>query len=486
MIRKIWDNNRALIRKDLQEVRGYSKGIDRFLFLLAVLFCLAAIYYSDIAITGPFGCIFWDSLFDGQPLSFYRNALQSGIAVEGAVYDIGAYVFFAIWDLPVWIIYKETGCSLTSMGFLYWYRLLPTLFLFLDALELRKLAASLGYDDRTSVFASILFLLSSCAFFPVFVAVQYDVIPVFFMLRGIRAWYRHDEKRFLVDFAISLTVKPFTLLVLLLLVLWRDRNVWKIIIRLFLSCLPMILCKLIYSLDPTYRQTVSGFLGNKLSQVFSYAIPGGFGNISLLIICFAVIYLYAYLKGKDRENSKDREDQKNDLRPMLLCFALFASYLCFGEMFPYWTMYLAPFAVLSVLAGLTPDNRNRQLLVDFIWNGCVLVLMIFKYYWVYGGDHTFAYLILRPFCGSVLAGNGGTTVAGILRRTGLEAMTPALSAVLLVCLSEILLCAFRHAGERVSVPADHGIRIQLRIRLLVILGFLCLTLAALAITVLGL
>ena len=97
---------------------------DLLLLTLAAGFCFLTMYYSDITITSRFSLTLWDSLFDGRLLSFYDNALASGVAPEGAVYDIGIYAVFAIWGLPVWILRNVAGLDPMSVGSLLWFKLL--------------------------------------------------------------------------------------------------------------------------------------------------------------------------------------------------------------------------------------------------------------------------------------------------------------------------------------------------------------------------
>ena len=100
--------------------------------MVALLVCFFTMYYADITVTSRFSLIFLDSLFDGSPLSFYSNALASGIAPEGAVYDIGMYIIFAVWNLPVWILQKTARLNAMSVGALLWVKLLPVLCAFLS------------------------------------------------------------------------------------------------------------------------------------------------------------------------------------------------------------------------------------------------------------------------------------------------------------------------------------------------------------------
>ena len=108
------------MRKKIVEIwsiiKEETRKIDRLFFISALLFSFLTMYYVDITVTSQFGLVFIDSLFDLKPFGFYANALNTGIAPEGAVYDIGAYVIFGIWSVPVWILNRLFGVSVLSVS----------------------------------------------------------------------------------------------------------------------------------------------------------------------------------------------------------------------------------------------------------------------------------------------------------------------------------------------------------------------------------
>ena len=132
-------------------------------------------YYADITVTAQYSLCFIDSLFDGKPFSFYNNALMSGIAPEGAVYDVGMYIIFAIWNLPIWILGKIADINILGIFPLLWFKTLLIVFAYGTLWLLKKIVSYLKFDEYTVKYLKWVYILAPLFVFPVFVAAQYDI-----------------------------------------------------------------------------------------------------------------------------------------------------------------------------------------------------------------------------------------------------------------------------------------------------------------------
>ncbi len=460
---------------------------------IATLYCFLTMYYADITVTGQYGLVFLDSLFDGRLRSFYTNALASGVAPEGAVYDIGTYIVFGIWSIPVWIFNRLFGISPLSVGALLWFKLLPVLLLMGASLILVHIMLELGFDHQSASYGGILFLLSLSSFFPVFVAVQYDIIAVFLMLVGIKYYLIGERKKFLLFMALSMTIKPMTLLVMLLMIVAYEKDIFNIIKDSVAGASLLILCKGLYFTDQGYKNSSGSFLKKSMSVVLDATIDGSFGGVSIFVLSVVVCYMAAYLMSafSINEGHSSNEMKKKSGQVMILLLAVWTSFCCFGKMTVYWSIYMTPFAVIAVMyAGKLSDMR-QWLLIDLVANIVLTILMIFRYPWVYGGDKTYAYLVLKPFCTRVLNGEHGHMVSGILRRFITDEMDPAISAVLvglmLVCIVYTYVMLNKCDIQKISTTlpvATHKImctHVILRVTMLYV--WIALTIVALAVTI---
>ncbi len=421
------------------------KTIDAVFAVIALAFSFLTMYYADITVTGQYGLTFWDSLFDGKFLSFYENALSNGVAPEGAVYDIGTYIIFGIWQFPVWILNKVLGVSALSVGALLWLKILPVLFLVLTTYETAELSVKLGMSDTLKAQVGIIFITSLLTYMPVMAVAQYDVIPLYFMVKAINAYVDRDDRSFYINFAISMTVKPITILALFVLIILRQKNVIKIVIDLIKGSFLMIICKAIYSTNEAYKLSCSGFLQKNMSSLFDASINmGRLGNASLFIVGLVIIYLVAYFDESNINVSKGNEALGQigiNRKALLYLFSVWAVFVAFASATCYWTIYMAPFVV--IVCFMSEKHLDKVLLIETIMECALTVLMVLSFSWVYGGDMTYGYLILKAFCGKAIAGEDGKTIAGLLKWIfSAGELAPAICGVFVACLVAIGIVAY--------------------------------------------
>lgn len=458
------------------ELCQHVRRIYVYLFLAVACFAALTMYYADITVTGQFGLVFLDALFDGKPLQFYAYAQQSGIAPEGAVYDIGTYVIFGFWSLPVWLLHKFLGVSALNVGSLLWFRLLVLLFYFGTIVLVERIGRLLYRNEKDAVYASFLYAISLSAFFPVFVASQYDALSVFFMLWGIYRYLQGSNKWPWI-FAISMTIKPMTLFVLVILVLCKEKNIIRIVIQMLKGMSLLLVCKLLYLSNPAYQETVAAFLSKNTGFLFASSFNTPNGEVSLFFLAIVLIYAAAYLSR-----------MKDERLTILMIFCLWSAFQIFGGMTCYWSIYLAPFLVLTAL--MTDRSRmNLSLLIQFAAEACMLIVYILNFSWVYGGDKTYSYLVLKPLSEQALnKGNTPSTAAGLLRTVHIDQYASGLLAAAFGCLIAIAVLCYRNIKEESTVASKMYENAALeeeitpwhwRLRLLVLYGFALYTLWAL-------
>lgn len=385
----------------------------------ALVICFFTMYYADITVTSRFSLIFLDSLFDGIPLNFYSNALASGIAPEGAVYDIGMYIVFAIWNLPVWILQKVISLDAMSIGALLWAKLLPVICAFLSTILVKRIGVLLGYCEKIQSVVSFVYLFSFLLFFPVFVAAQYDIIPTLLIMYGVYVYICGKSKKFIVCFALAMTMKPFALFPFIAMVLFKNKKVLSITKFCVAGICPMLVCKILYAFSDGYLESSGEFLANGLHEVFpSFKI--GNGEVPLFFLAILLIYFYAY------SNSLGEAGEKENRKIIWIITCVWTAFVMFVTINPYWIVYLAPFLTLTIF--MSGKEIELCLFLEWIFEVFITVIMIINYPWVYGGVEEFRYLILRPIYDIFINGIEGVTVGGILNRLHLSELSPVIIA----------------------------------------------------------
>lgn len=452
---------------------------DLILFLLGILFCFLTMYYWDITVTSRFSLIFIDSLFDGKFLSFYDNALSSGIVVEGAVYDIGFYLIFALWGLPVWILQKVVGLDPMSVGSLLWFKCLLLVFVAGSFAAFRRILTEVGYEKEVRDSAGLMYLLSPLLIFPVLVSAQYDIIPLYFILEGISCYLQGKKKSFLILSAVAMTTKPFAILPAVALILLREKKIRRILLDVVCSLIPMMLLKMLYSLSPGYRESCGNFLAGMLPALLNVSVELGNVQVSVFVLGLIAIYIYAYAQ---KETGRPVEDHR---RALLVVGGVWAVFCLFVNvnMNPYWSVYLAPFLVMAVFMNGT--NLNLSLILELVFHICLTILFVLKFTWVYGGSNMFEYLLLKPLYHSLMGDQDGVTVAGILRKLMMEELRPALGAALVASIGGIFLLAAKGLRTGVSEPDGKMDVWHVRARIAFVYVWILLSLAAFALGTMG-
>lgn len=395
-----------------------DKRVFNICLIIVLGFMFLTMYYADLTVTSQFSMTLLDSLFDGKYASFYNNCLATGVAPEGAVYDVGIYIVFAILGLPVWILTKVTQISVLSVGCQLWFKLIILAFFLLEIKLTVDIATKAGIvSERSTEELSYLLLLSQLAVFPVLVSAQYDVIPLCLFLLGIR--FMQEDKKYpgILAFGFSITMKPIVLIGIAGVILFKEKNILKILASVALCFIPEFICKLIYFLNPNNTASNNDFFNDLMPRLFSTSILTESSGISIFVLGLVIVYAGVYLC------------KRSEFGILLLSqFAIWSVFTVFANPYPYWTIYLSPFITLMIF--MAPKKKNIISVFALITELCLTVAMILNYSWVYGGKKTFGYLVLSSIYNKTNPDNIAT-VAGALRLFKADSFLPAFNAVAL-------------------------------------------------------
>lgn len=467
-----------LKRQMLPEWYGFGR-IDWVLLLTAVIICFFTMYYADITVTARFSMTYLDSLSDGRLLSFYDNALATGIAPEGAVYDIGMYVLFAVWGLPVWLLQKVFIVDFFSLGCLLWFKLFLVLAALISGKQVQEIVEKLHFGQDIHKQAGVFYLLSFNLLLPVLVVAQYDILPVVFILYGVRFYLEKEDRKFILCFAVAMTMKPFAVLPFIALVLLKEKRILHITIKIFAGLLPVFICKVTYSLfSEGYRISCGSFLEQSLPALLKVSVSTGNTEVSLFCLALFGIYIYSY-------SWKEGKDSRINSRIAVMVVAgVWAVFSIFAAITPYWIVYLAPFLTFAVFI-VQQERIELALILDLFINLSFTVIFIMKYSWVYGGSKTYSYLIFKPLYDAFFLKRDCVTVAGILRKFQVETVLPVIGAMLSISITYLMLLGFWGCKE---VSKDFTVKINpwhFRIRVLCLYGWICLCSVAFILGILG-
>ena len=335
-------------------------------FVLIAIVSYVFFCHQDILVTAGHSIEY----LNGHITDFY-SACKKTDGTYGANYLPTTFILFAIWNIPMKLLkMTPTYIGDWSVPFIMWNKLLPTIAFFLSGVLMYKLATKrLGFDKRKAMLTVFLFFTTPMAFFSQFFFCQYDIFTVLFMLAGMYIFFKkelryRDYFAFSLLFGIASTFKYFALVILVICILLRQKNVWKIMIAAVPAIVPIFAEVLFYGIFDrrAFIKSVFGFSALDAAGGFSINIGGV--EINLLYIVLLVIIACAYFtKPTDFDN--------------LFEYAMFYScgvcFAFFGMMiwYPQWLLFMAPFWVLSTIV-----NKKFEI---FFWIDTLLGVVLDVY-----------------------------------------------------------------------------------------------------------
>jgi hypothetical protein len=308
-------------------------------------------------------------------------------------YGVTIYVIYAIWSIPVvltdFLRNRVTDFSTCIYPYL-WYKIMLMMFVVLCAYWIYQISCELLHNKFRSHLLALLFVTSAITVFPVLEINQCDIITLSFVLAGIFYLMKEKDVPFILLFAISATMKYFSLFIFIPLVLYRYKKSRK----LYVGCLAtgaVVLCSLFVTTLSSHGKDMfansENYVQGQVDKIFvSSILELGMGEMNLMVAYFVVICLAALLV-----TPKNQWEYKR----WIPWFSLAGIYTMFLFYFAntYWYVMLAPFFVLLCI-----NNRKRfnlGLKFEILLTNAMLIERIIAQKWVFGGKKTFVWLLLK-------------------------------------------------------------------------------------------
>lgn len=324
-----------------------------FISLISVfLYCT-----SDICVTASHGIYLLDSLFKGEFFELYTNYYNNPNTIT-AMYDIALYIVFAIWNIPVFALYKLgnpflINITTLTVGTMLWNKLLILIFVLLYCLIMKSIMEEFDIARQDQIYLYYLTFTSFMFVFPVLMMGEYDIIQITFSLLGILGYIRSNNKLFLISFIIAISMKYFALFIFIPLLLLKIKNIFKIGVIVLISLCGPILNRIIFAGDSAYQYS-KAFSEEKTMLLLENKVIGNFQQSSIILLLFLIIFLICYYV----------EPEKIDIKRYViyipaLVYATMFGFMKFGT---YWLVMLIPYITLLILTNSDKKQTNLLLL----------------------------------------------------------------------------------------------------------------------------
>ncbi len=435
------------IKREQEKIIHYWKDtkepgkIDILLLSVLLLVTTVSFLYGDVMVTLEHSFNFLDSVLSGRFLEFYQIAIENSTFGHPAVYEFPIYVIFAIWNLPVYIANKVIGVDyLNSTLCLMWCKLMMIVFTIIAARLVYQIGEQLGFLKERCKWAVFFFLTAATVVIPVFVIVQYDIVSVVFMLLGIKAYMREENKKFILWFMLANTLKLFAVFIFIPLVLLKEKRLIWIGIEVLSGLFGLLICKVIFQGNAAYQASTTGFSDTMIERLQATGINWQYDGfvIPLFVLLMVGVCIFAYAKQTVNLEEKSRF-------AIYLPLVVFLGFLGLVPFNPYWMILVAPYSVLVIF--ITPEKLKLNILLDAGIGFAVVWISVMINYPVFSKQ------LLNPLFLSKVISPDRTTkftyVREIFISLGLDNMINFCAAFLIACIMAILIINYprRHHIE---------------------------------------
>ncbi len=335
-----------------------NSGIDvsqLVLYILAMIPCFLCYYFQDMGFTTRHGINVWEALFSGKILNYYSLNMISNETVCPAHYPFPIYIVFAIWDLPLYIYEHVTKTIfLDSTLCILYSKLILFVFFIIAVKAFRRICEFFSFDEKKTNCCLFFWVTSSLFIEPFFVVAQYDIFSIAFTLWGIYYYLKNDNKKFLLFFAIAISFKYFALFALIPLLLYRDKNILKIIAYSFIAVIPTLFFRILFFKDMAGISQAMNLSMGLISYIRS-GIQIHFNEIPIpsFFLAYVVFVFILYF-------SKPGNNPVYVILLPLISFSIFFI-LCFSHF--YWIILISPYIALLVFIN---ENYGKNILLELV------------------------------------------------------------------------------------------------------------------------
>ncbi len=318
--------------------------------VVIVLASIAFICYDqtfDMTVTLPQASDLISCLFEGKILHYYtyisERSMQGFYLSYGAAYNIFLYITMAILALPMYLLNKLVGLERYVFLLNLWGRVVFIGLSVFCAHLIAKLSLKFTSDQTKSKWAGYLFLSSPIFIYCVIIQNQYDILAVTTTLLALFFYFDKKYFKFSVLMSLAICYKLFPVLIFFPLILLAEKRIGKLLTYSLIAISPYVLSTAFYTIfDPYYGITQdllkSGY--DFFGRVYAAQIGGGFSNISIFMVVFILICVYAYyIQPKMAEYAAIA---------ITMCAASYANFFLFIDWHPQWFIIIMPFIILMI------------------------------------------------------------------------------------------------------------------------------------------
>ncbi|MBQ4271915.1 MAG: hypothetical protein II718_08820, partial [Clostridiales bacterium] len=351
-------------------------------------------------------------------------------------------VICGIWDLPFYFLSRALGKTYVDWPLAcLWSKTMLLFFTVMMSVAVYKIVYLLKKSRADAKMAVLLLLSNMGVFYPVFITSQLDVVSLTFMLFGLYFYLKKDMKLFFLMFLIAVPCKMFAFLMVLPLLLIRQKNLLKSGCVWIATAGLIVVEKLIYRGSVVYQYALSTQGYDAITSLLDSFVPVG-RDIVPFVALYIVLIVYCYITKTD--------DPK---RNVFFCFFIWGSFMAFVGASTYWIILMIPFLVINILVNDRFFGVN--VLLDTIGGAAYFVSIVANGTNIFKDKYLLDRLLL-PYIVNIPDPDGRRFVhlAGMASSYNLFAFAPFFTTVFVTCIVLILIlsCPFLKTKAEMRTP----------------------------------
>lgn len=311
--------------------------------LLALGVMLTYKYWDGKSMT-VWSTVLLDCTFDGKIYDFYEVIHQNhyGSSQWNCGFNYLALIPWAVWNIPVWALQRFAGLrAVDHTVMMVWSQAFLVFLLGVTVFYSRKIMDFFQVDSYTKAWSTFLIITCPFTFLGIFVSGQNDFLMITTTVMAIYYLLQNKQGIFLLLMAYSISAKPFFIFALIAVLLLVEKNVFRIVLKLLSTMVPMVLFDMIYKNAPQYQESLGIGTSNSIIQnTVANCISAAGGNASFVIMGLVAVYFIAYCIRYDADNLQKKH------YVIYMVFAPMAIYFAFANYEFYRRIYLIPFMII--------------------------------------------------------------------------------------------------------------------------------------------
>lgn len=376
----------------LKEIFSYFRWYDYTIIgTLIVLFWFLFLFPADLWHTTNCSLAYVNGHFS----DFYQYNAQAYTRLD---YYPLIYVIYAIWNIPLGLM-GIGAFAADSTALLLYEKVFGCLFMLGSTIPFYLISRKIGLNVKAAVYTTALFLTTPYIFLSTFAWGMYDSINVFFLLLGLYYFLREKKKSdipvAMILFGLSFSIKLISAFIIIPIVAYKYKNVFKLAGLYLLSLVPLAIQMLLYLGSSAFTGSAMGS-SVFVQRLIGMSIGSSWHVLAIFVVIWACICLFAYFADYESDNL---------IKPLYICLLAATAFFCCIEWHPQWFILLAPFSVWTTAMH---KNRNRFYIFDILMT-CTWLAVIwtaFPYFeeaaLQFGGLHGVFANVTEPFVSTSL------------------------------------------------------------------------------------